>query len=438
MVTSRGRYALRETGNCAVDSVFDPELRRKISKNRREAHRWTPSVCLQTYQDLSRISPEYGVVSCYCVKSNRFFELSEYLLHGLIIVYVIDEDTAHAVRIIALEKSGICVVEGNWHGNLGIGRFVSFQELVWPNSPKPDGIIVISRSPHMRYIWEEVTPSDFADPETYAAVNQLVEDANRSELLKVISREMFFKLPQAVRRSLLVFRLGTGQAYNVRGYGDFIDLIEDLLLLAQYNPSRKIVTYTWSLPRGVSIPKSCQLPKEIAEKMYIYFDKPGGDQHSLSDCLLMAKSIEKQNKTQELCFQLCCFTETEFKTLSEDTKKTMVILTPQLDDNGNQIDAGGSWWECQQVSCGEEDSNDDVTISEDGVLKTMPLAVLMDNPLKALLILDRVFDIEYFVGHSCRLSRQEQKMIDSIPLRTSPEQMVEMSIPSRKKRYSSS
>lgn len=432
-IATRGRYALEETGECLWDAVFDPKLRKKMVREQGKMNCFTPSDFVQAYRKLCQANPQHGIVGVYYLKSSDFFNIPEYLLYGLTIAYLEENGVGHAVRIIALEKSGVRVVEGNYNGRLNIGRFIKFDQLIWNTHNRRDEILVFNRHPRMRLIGvREVTPSDFEDPKIYAEFKRLEEDINKFDYLKIVSRELFYKLPQAFRNSLLVFRLRKGYFYNFVDYNDVCakqpDIVNKWLdQMVYFKPAGKIVALLWVARGNEDIFSSYQLPKKKAKEMYVYgdIDKPGGKRIPLYDYIKILESVVKEPNLADRPI-ICQFPKAEFEALDEKTKQTIEVLNPKLDDNNDQV-VIDQWQECLKLqSVNSESSNVEemkkyvTTIDEDGLSETMLLDDLMDNPLNALIIFDCPFDIVYFLGSSCRLSPQEERIINKISFRSRP------------------
>lgn len=430
-IATQGHFALRETGNCAADAVFDPELREAMAEKRRNHHDWTAPGVVQAYLEVTSLAPEYGTVSAFALENlDRLRSLPEYILHGLVVCYPSGPNYGHAVRILALEPSGIRVAEGNRDGRLSIGRFVSFRQLSWDGS---DCITVFTRHPRERHGLDPVGPHSFADPRLYLQLKELLDEVTKVQPLKLVSERALFRLPSHIRDSLVAYRFRSGRAYDIIHYADFRSFAAELFRgqtheslraaffrLARHNPTgRMVVSEDLSsgrlVPAGTFEPVSGPLSGDKAKDMTIFWSEEGGEEISLYDATRIRESFAAEHP--DLAGGVSRFftmTEETFDALSEQAKSALVVLMPRCNRSGSQVIAE-SYLELQQMGIGE--TAETVTIVEHGVRESVLLRDMMDNPLASLVILDRYNDIGVYVGDSCRLSADELRVIEGLTVR---------------------
>jgi len=431
LIAARGHFALRETGNCAADAVFDPDLRAAMAEKRRHVRKWTADGVVQAYLEIAALAPEYGTVSAYALKNpERLRDLPEQVLHGLVVCYPSGPNVGHAVRILALEPSGIRVAEGNLDGRLSIGRFVSFRQLAWDGSGR---VIAFTRHPCDRHGLDPIGPHSFADPRLYAQLKALLDEVGKFQPLKLVSAEALLRLPDRIRDSLVAYRFRAGKAYDIIHYTDFFSRTRELFpdqaqeslrgaffRLARCNPTGRMVV-SEDLSRGRRVPAgtyravSAPLSRDKAKEMVIFWSEEGGEEISLYEASRIREGFAAEHpELAEGISRFFTMTEEAFDALSERAKSALVVLMPRSDRSGRQVIAA-PYLEMQQVGLGETEGT--VTVVDRGARESVALRDFLDNPLGALVVLDRYYDVGVYVGDSCRLSPEEQRVIESLPVK---------------------
>jgi len=421
----RGRFALREMGNCAVDVVFDPKLRKKMAQSLRQlgGHWGGRHSLMKQYLQIAECSDDYSSVNAYRIKSHYLRDLPAHILYGLVIF-----EPGHVVRILDVENDGLRTVEGNYDGHLNFGRFIPFTEL----AGRTDHLVVYSRqSGHRLGVEEELITYDYTNPDAtgYDSLKKAFDDLGSFEHFKLASDKLFFKLPVEIRDSLLVLRFRVGKAYHTTPYNAFV---EDALKLFPCCDKKKLIAAfvkeALSNPTGMMVVLSTvrssysamELPGEAARQMYIYFNKEGGEEMSLHQCRqIIAQARKKINCEEDLRFYL--LTADEFTAMDEDTKQKMSILTPRKDHTGHHVDVDPHY-ELQLFRIPQGFENQALLMeNEEGGI--VPLADLMQNPIQALIIMEYPF---YVLGVASRLSAGDKKLLERDAIQGTEEQCVKI------------
>jgi hypothetical protein len=82
-IATRGQFALKETGNCAVDVVFDPELRERMAKKYKQLQGWGSLKLMREYSRIADQGDEYSSVKAYIMAASQLKDLPEYILYGV-------------------------------------------------------------------------------------------------------------------------------------------------------------------------------------------------------------------------------------------------------------------------------------------------------------------------------------------------------------------
>jgi hypothetical protein len=423
-LATHGQFALREVGNCAADVVFDPRLRELMAKRHRQLGEWGRHTVMREYLRITENSTGYDTVKAYVVRSDQLKDLPEHVLYGLIIC-----GKNHAMRILEVEEDGLHVVEGNWNGDLNFGRYVSFSEIAWGGND----LIVFSRQPSSRHGFvREFAPYDYTNPDAvgYESLQEILDDEKPFAYFKLKSEVEYERLPLHVRDSLSILRFRPGKSYDMTYYSDLIDSAQELfpgntiseivsvfLQTACCNPTGLIVVSTITSGRAkyqLLSRFTREVPPEAAKQMYVFFDKEGGDEVSLCQLRQITEPVRRERG--DMVPRIFLMTLEEFLSLDEDAKRAAAILTPRRDYKGYHIEAKSYFEEQLMRVC----ANDPSMLMDDEHNLLVSQNELMQNPLEALIIIERPFDM---LGICSRLTTDELSILDKYPFITTAEGM---------------
>lgn len=430
-IVTRGRFALAETGNCAVDCVFDPRLRAALSLRAyaRGGTLGDLKAVEKAYAEVSTLDPEEGVVRSVLLKEPaRLRLLPEHALHSVVVVYFTGS-AGHAVRIAALEATGIWTMEGNWYGRLRIGRFVPFSEL----STK-GGVLILHRRPLDRF-------GLFSDA-------PLTELSTRSEILVSLEGPMaqvdktdFFKINETrLRRfgdnptswchlasavgTLQVLRMRTVAAYDLvrpkdvtaaaRCFGGHTtsEVVERWLTYAADNPSGLIIALG---PAQIakSVDSRSQLTGKAIREIGVEKDPKGREYWPLDTVIGILLEIAHENKYGiEKGALFHGLTRQQFANLNEGLRQQAFVLTPQRTDDGAPVIVERRWDLLKMKLLAERPGF--LCAAGDSGGEPVSIFDLLDNPLHGLVIAGLRIFLEPLVGPDCELSSEDQDAIDGI------------------------
>jgi hypothetical protein len=418
-IVTRGRFALAETGNCAVDCVFDPRLRAPLSlrAHARGGTLGDLKAVEKAYAEVSALDPEGGVVRSVLLKEPaRLRLLPEHALHSVVVVYFTGPRIGHAVRIAALGDDGIWTMEGNWYDTLRIGRFVSFSELSTKGR-----LLILHRRPLDRFGLFSDAPTELrTDTEMLVILEGVMAQVDKTEFFKVdetrlrrfVDNPTSWRLLASTVGTLQVLRMRTVAAYDLvrpqdvaaaaRCFGGHTasDVVERWLAYAADNPSGLIIALgPAQVAKSVDI--RSKLTGKAIREIGVVKDPKGREYWPLDTV------IETLQKT--LFHGL---TRQQFADLNEELKQQTFVLTPQRTDEGASVIVERRWDLLQMKLLAERPGFLSAAGDNDG--EAMSIFDLLDNPLHGLVIAGLRIYLEPLVGPGCELSLEEQDAVDGI------------------------
>jgi hypothetical protein len=428
-IATRGRFALREVGNCAADVVFDPPLRQQLAERKKQVGYWGRHTVMREYLKIATNSPDHSTVKAYLIESRRLRDLPEHILYGLVVC-----GEHHAMRILKVERDGLRLVEGNVGGQLSVGRYIPFSEVAL----KSGEIVVYSRQPAEREgLHKEFSPYDYTNEDAvgYETVQELLEDVKspNAAFFKLKSEKRFTRLPLRLRDSMEILRFIPGKSYDITCYADLVDgtgtlfpgcsrdkVIYAFLREALRNPCGKIVALTVTSreanPRLLSR-FTRQVPERLARQMFVYFNEEGGEEVSLSQLKEITEPVLREHG--DMVPRIILLAPEEFMAVEEPARRNLAILTPRRDEDGREVDTH-SHFEQQLMRAGKDATN---SMVEDESGQVVTLQELMQNPLQALIILEQPFAL---LGICTRLTADELAIFDRYPVIGSEEKIKKL------------
>jgi hypothetical protein len=415
-IATNGKLAVKETGNCAVDVVFDPKLRDRMLKKYRQLREWGRHKVMMEYARIAEEGDDYSTVRAYSLSANCLKDLPEHVLYGLVICL-----EGHVVRILKVEKDGIVAFEGNCNGKLRFGRTIPFNELTWGSY----GLIVYSRQPCCGYGLKEFQPYEYDNPDAvgYDSIRDIKNDLEACNCFKINSESSLGYLKPDIRDSLVTLKFTGGKLYDTSIYEKVTEkipklfpkitkskVIEAFLQVACQNPTGLVVCGFYTT-RDQKIKSTTafkrKIPEAIAETMFMFFEEQDGPQVTLRQ---LEELINNQLRGHDQSLKVLNLKVNEFMGLDEDIKRKMVILTPRRDDAGNQEDSEAYWVPTLMRSSGTCLG----MFVEDESKKLVAFKDLTQNPLHALIVLEVA---GYMTGVGNRLAGEERQTFEKYPLK---------------------
>lgn len=430
-IVTRGRFALAETGNCAVDCVFDPRLRAALSLRAyaRGGILGDLEAVKKAYAEVSALDPEGGVVrSVFLKEPARLRLLPEHALHSVVVAYFFGS-TGHAVRIAALGDDGIWTMEGNWYDRLRIGRFVPFSEL----STK-GGVLILHRRPLDRFgLFSDAPPTKLStDTEILVSLEGVMAQVDKTDFFKINETRLrrfvdnptnWCHLASAVG-TLQVLRMRTVAAYDLvrpqdvaaaaRCFGGHMasEVVERWLTYAADNPSGLIIVLG---PAQIakSVDSRSQLTGKAIREIGVVKDPKGRDYWPLDTVIGTLLEIARENKdASEAGALFHGLTRQQFADLNEGLKQQTFVLTPQRTDDGAPVIVEKRWDLLKMSLLAERPGF--LSAAGDNGREPVSIFDLLDNPLHGLVIAGLRIFLEPLVGPGCELSSEDQDAIDGI------------------------
>ncbi len=428
-IATSGRFALQEVGNCAADVVFDPDLRRQMAERKKQVGFWGRHTVMREYLRIAENSPDHSTVKAYVIESRRLKDLPEHILYGLVVC-----GEGHAMRILKVEKDGLRLVEGNYDGRLNVGRYVPFSEV----AIRGGEIVVYSRQPSGREgLQKEFNPYDYTnfDAVGYETGKEMLDDLNSpgAVFFKLKSEKLFARLPLRLRDSLSILRFIPGKSYDITRYADLVDsagtlfpgqsgekVVSAFLQAALRNPTGQIVvsTVTSSQEDHRLLSRFTRpVPVDLARQMFIYFTEEGGEEISLYELKEITDATRREHG--DMVPRILLLTPQEFMALGEPARRAAAILTPRRDEAGRDVDLHSHFVEQLMRAC----KDDPASLMEDESKQVVKLEELMQNPLQALIMMERPFDLQ---GFCTRLTTEELAILEKYPVMGSEEKLKEL------------
>jgi hypothetical protein len=435
-IVTKGRFALVETGNCAVDAVFDPRLRTALSKKAgaRGGSLGNFAAVKQAYSEVSDLDPEGGAVRAVLLKEPaRLRLLPEHVLHSVVVTYNVSKTVAHAVRIAALADNGIHTMEGNCDGALRVGRFLPFSKI----TTDIGGIVVMHRRPEKRYGLLPGLPDDkCTDTEMLLALEEVLAETGTMEFFKLDEARIrrFADKPDDWRRMAsmvkapTVLRKRTLAAYDLVRYEDVAeaarrfdrpsDILEHWLACAAGNPSGLLLAIG---PASTSGNGSAPLTANEIREIGALMDPEGLDHQPLDIVIKLLGNISREHPEwgEDEHRVIHGLTRRQFDGLSDEVKRQVMILTPHKNDDGSPVFVD-TRWDIVKVRL-LADRPGFVQVGEGDDVETMSMSVLLDNPLHAVILVGMRIFLEPLVGPGCELTSKERDIVDNIGVWIDPE-----------------
>ena len=428
-IVTSGRFALREVGNCAADVVFDPDLRGQMAERKKQVGFWGRHTVMREYLWIAENSPDHSTVKAYVIESRRLRDLPEHILYGLVVC-----GEGHAMRILKVEKDGLRLVEGNYDGRLNVGRYLPFSQVVI----KGREIVVYSRQPSEREgLQKEFNPYDYTNSDAvgYESGKEMLDDINSpgAAFFKLKSAKVFTRLPLRLRDSLSILRFISGKSYDITRYADLVDsagklfpgqsrekIISAFLQSALRNPTGQIVVSTVTSSQGYHRLLSrftCAVPVDLAKQMFVYFKEEGGEEISLHQLKEITDATRREHG--DMVPRILLLTLQEFMALGEPARRAAAILTPRRDAEGRKANSHSHFEEQLMRTC----QDDPASLMEEESKQRVTLKELMQNPLQALIMIERPFDL---LGICTRLTTEELAILERYPVMGSDDQLKKL------------
>ena len=429
-IVTRGCFALAETGNCAVDCVFDPSLRAALSLRACADGGILGDLKAveKAYAEVSALDPEGGVVRSVLLKEPaRLQLLPEHVLHSVVVVYFLGS-TGHAIRIAALGDDGIWTMEGNYDGVLRVGRFVPFSKLSTNGR-----VLILHRRPLDRFGLFSEAPTELStDTEVLVTLEGVMTEVNKTEFFKVDETRLrrFVDNPTNWRHlaspvhTLQVLRMRTVAAYDLvrpkdvaaaaRFFGGHTvsEVVERWLAYAADNPSGLIIALG---PAQIakSVDSRSLLTGKAIREIGVVNDPKGRDYWPLDTVIETLLKIARENKdASEAGALFHGLTRQQFAEMNEGLKQKTFVLTPQRTDDGAPVIVERRWDLLEMKLLAERPGF--LISAGDNVGEPVSIFDLLDSSLNGLVIAGLRIYLEPLVGPECEISLEEQDAIDGI------------------------
>jgi hypothetical protein len=117
--------------------------------------------------------------------------------------------------------------------------------------------------------------------------------------------------------------------------------------------------------------------------------------------------------------RILLLTPQEFMALGEPARRAAAVLTPRRDAEGREVDLHSHFVEQLMRTC----KDDPASLMEEESKQSVTLAELKQNPLQALIIMERPFDLQ---GFCPRLTTEELALLEKYPVMGSEEKLKEL------------
>ena len=431
-IVTRGRFAIAETGNCAVDCVFDPRLRAVLwLKARARGGSLGDLLSVEkAYGEVSSIDPAGGVVRTVLLKdTDRLRLLPEHALHSVVLAYNTGS-CGHAVRIAALGDNGIWAMEGNYDGALRVGRFVPFSELTTASGQ----IVLLHRRPIDRFGLFSDAPDDLStDTELLTALEGVMAKTGKTEFFKVeeamirhfVDNPAMWHQMASIVGTLPVLRMRTVTAYDMVRQEDVVaavpflgghkteEVVERWLDYAANSPTGLIVAFGPS-EIGKSLGGRSRLPESVMREIGAPQDPEGRHYLPLDTLTEIVRKHDSKKHTEDRRYEFGLvhgLTRQQFADLDEDLKNQTWILTPQTADDGTPV-VVERCWELHEMKILADQPG--VLASAGAGSESVSIFDLLSNPLRSLVIVGLRIFLQPFVGTECEVSSAERDVINSV------------------------